>query len=404
VSTGDAVVPTDRPIPTQASPSTVVAISTASIGLGAAIGFLFGFIATLLIEDLGLSRGAVGLLTSVYFGSTGIGSVAGGLVTDKLGARLAVAVDLVLVVVAAVAIVVFRSYAILLVASVLAGAGYSLANAGTNVAIAASVPLRRRALAMTIKTAGVPAVGVVGAFTAPWAGSRYGWPVVMAAIGVLALIALVATFVWLPSDRASVVGVDRSTPLPPGFLWFPLGSFFLLAGSQPLFSWIVPFFVEAVGIDVASAGRASAVASTGGIVIMLLIARRSDRLGPQLRVRTMAALSLVSAIGVTVTLSAVWLGAAIGILGTFIGLGAQLGVVGNLHAAIADRAPNAVGRASGVTMTGYYLGALAAPVTFGVLIDVSGAYVVPWVVMAACLVVAAGSFWQADRQVPDAET
>lgn len=403
MTTGEIVAPT-QPARAPASSTVVIAISTAAIGLGAAIGFMFGFIATLLIDDLGLSRAAVGLLTSVYFGSTGVGSVAGGLVTDKIGARLAVGLDLVIVVVAALAIVTFRSYGVLLLASVLAGAGYSLSNAGTNVAIAAAVPLRQRTMAMTIKTAGVPGMGVVGAFVAPWAGARYGWTVVMSAIVVLAAAALVATFVWLPSDRASVAAVDRTTPLPAGFLWFPLGSFFLLAGSQPLFSWIVPFFEESVGISVGAAGRASSLASAGGIAIMLLVARRSDRLGAGRRVRTMTLLVLVSAVGVVVTLTATWLGPAVGIVGVLVGLGMQLGAIGNLHAAVVDRAPRAVGRASGITMTGYYLGALAAPVTFGFLVDVTGTYTVPWVVMAVSLLASAASFWQADRRVSPAET
>lgn len=382
-----------------AGPGAVIAVSTAAIGLGAAIGFNIGFIATLLIDDLGLSRAAVGLLTSVYFGSTGIGSIAGGVVADWLGARLAVAVDLLVVALAALAIVVFQTYAMLLLACVVAGAGYSLANAGTNVAIAAAVPIHRRTVAMTVKTAGVPGTGVVGAFLAPWAGARWEWPVVMGAIGVLALAAMVATLVVLPPDRVRLRDRQTRSPLPRGFLWFPLASFFLLAGSQPLFSWIVPFFDESVGMSVAAAGRASSVASAGGVLIMLLIARTSDRLGVARRLPTMVGLVLVSALGVVLTTSATWLGPWVGILGALVGLGAQLGVIGNLHAAVVDRAPDAVGRASGVTMTGYYLGALAAPVTFGFLVDLSGAYTLPWTVMAVSLVASAACFWQLDRRV-----
>ena len=133
---------------------------------------------------------------------------------------------------------------------------------------------------------------------------------------------------------------------------------------------------------------------------MLLIARSSDRVGAHRRLPTMIGLVLISGLGVLLTSSATWLGAWAGILGALIGLGAQLGAIGNLHAAIVDRSPEAVGRTSGVTMTGYYLGALAAPVTFGLLVDVSGSYLLPWLLMAASLVASAVCFWQLDRRMP----
>ena len=49
---------------------------------------------------------------------------------------------------------------------------------------------------------------------------------------------------------------------------------------------------------------------------------------------------------------------------------------------LVDVAPLAMGRASGITMTGYYLGALIAPVLFGALADGPG-YSAAWSVCAA---------------------
>lgn len=375
----------------------VIAVCTISIGVGSAIGFMFGFIATLLVEDLGLTRGAVGLLTSIYFGSTGLGSVAGGRLADRMGARWAVATNLIMVIACTSAIVAVRSYPMLLLASAVAGAGYALSNAGTNMAIAAAVPPNRRAIAMTTKTAGVPAVGVVGAFSAPWAAQRFGWALVMGAIGVLALGSLVATLRWLPDERVSLHRPGGSDPLPRSFLWFPVASFFLIVGSQPLYSWIVPYLAEGLEVPVALAGRIFSGALALSIVVMLGLARRSDRRGSERRIMGMVRLSLLCGIGVLLTLSGTWFGPGVAVAGVFLGIAAQLGVIGNLHAAIADRAPHAVGRASGVTMTGYYFGALVSPVGFGILVDVTRTYIVSWSLMALSVLLAALAFHQADR-------
>ena len=66
------------------------------------------------------------------------------------------------------------------------------------------------------------------------------------------------------------------------------------------------------------------------------------------------------------------IGLALAIVGTVIGIAVQLSAIGTMHATIVDRAPGAVARATGWTMTGYYLGALVSPTAFGVVADVTG--------------------------------
>jgi len=219
----------------------------------------------------------------------------------------------------------------------------------------------------------------------------------MGSIGILALMALVATLRWLPDERVPLTRSRESVPLPRSFLWFPVASFFLVGGSQPLYSWIVPYLAEGLGVPVALAGRIFAGALALSIAVMLNFARRSDRLGSEHRIKGMVLLSVLCCLGVLLTLSGTWLGPSIAIIGVFIGIGAQLGVIGNLHAAIADRAPHAVGRASGVTMTGYYFGALISPVGFGLLVDYTETYVLSWSLMALSVLIAALAFHQADR-------
>lgn len=373
-------------------------MGTAAVGLGASIGFLHGYLATPLRNDLGISRGAVGLLVSAYFGSTGVGSVAGGILTDRLGARLAVATDLVVVAAAAVLIVVWPSYPALLIASVAAGAAYALANAGTNVAIGAAVPARSRGIALTVKTGGVPAMATLAALLAPWAALRFGWSGVFALVALLAAAAAVAAVRVLPPDRPDRTAA-RPGALPEGFLWFPVAAFLLICGSQPLFSWSVSWFEEATGTSVSVAGVLSAVATATGLVAMIVIARRSDHLGAGRRLHVIVAMVLTCAGATALAATGATTGPVVGVVALAVAMGTQLGAIGVMHAAVVDAVPQAVGRASGVTMTGYYLGALVSPAAFGALVDVTGGYGTPWLACTASLLLATVAFRRAGQQV-----
>jgi hypothetical protein len=83
---------------------------------------------------------------------------------------------------------------------------------------------------------------------------------------------------------------------------------------------------------------------------------------------------------------------AVGLGGLIVATTAQLAAIGLLHALVVDIAPGAVARASGVTMTGYYLGALVAPAQFGWLSDRTGSYAWPWSVCALSAVAASTVF------------
>ena len=153
----------------------LIAVSLMAMGTGSALGFIPGFVATEIRADLDVSRGQIGLIVSVYFGCTGVGSMLGGRVTEWLGARMVVVIDMLLVSGAALFTAIIGTYWALLAAGVVAGTGYALANAGTNVAIGRAIPADRRTLAMAIKTAGVPVMAAISAGIGPWAAERWSW-------------------------------------------------------------------------------------------------------------------------------------------------------------------------------------------------------------------------------------
>ncbi|MFT4596306.1 MAG: putative MFS family arabinose efflux permease [Paracrocinitomix sp.] len=379
--------------------ASVIAVCSVCTGVGSVLGFIPGFIATALREDLGISQGRIGLLVGLYFGCTGVGSILGGRLTDRFGSRAVVVADMTIVALAAAFGAALGSYWALLVAACVAGAGYTLVNAGTNVAIAHAVPLRRRTLAMSIRTAGVPATAAIAAAAGPAAAQRWGWELLLWAVAGSALLAGAGAALLL-SDSSGQQESERALPttsLPDGFVWFPIGAFLMIAGSQPLYSWIVPYLEQSLDASPGLAGGTSAVASVVGVGVMIMNALRSDLIGPSQRMSRLVILLGVNATAIVLVVSGQTAGIGVSLAGTLLGISVQLSAIGIMHATIVDRVPGAVARATGWTMTGYYLGALVSPVAFGYVADVTNTFVWSWLATIVLLLLAIPAWLAAGR-------
>ena len=377
----------------------VTAVSALCMGLGASLGFVPGFIATALGHDLGLSRGEVGILVSLYFGCTGLGSIMGARLTERLGVRLVVVIDMALVTVAALFSALMGTYWSLLVTAIVGGSGYALVNAGTNVAIGRTVPPRRRTLAMSIKTAGVPVMAAITAALGPWVADRWSWQTISAGLAIAAVIAAVAAAMTLDDDRPEQVVREAAPPLPSGFTWFAIGAFLLIAGSQPLYSWTVAYLEQSLDASPAVAGRVLAVASVIGVVFMIFSALRTDRIGADRRIRRIMTLLAIAAAATAFVLSGARFGVWAVVVGAVIGISVQLATIGTMHATVVDHSSGSVARATGVTMTGYYIGALASPAAFGALADVTGTFAWSWLATVILLLLAIPA-WALAARVP----
>ena len=376
----------------------VVAASMLALGVGSSLGFFPGYFEAAVRDDLGVSRAQVGLLVSVHFGCTGLGSIIGARITEKIGTKAAVIVDLVMVAVAAWSAALLDSYGALVGAAVFAGFGYALANAATNEAVAASVPESRRTLALAAKTSGVPALALISAVLVPWASDRWSWNLILMIAGSLAAFTALLSSAIIPDIRSTRLRTKhQGTILPKGFWWFAVSAFFLIGASQPLFSWAVPYLDEGLGTSKPVAGAIAGTAAGLGAICMSLTALRADYLGRTRRVPLIVGLCSVLTASNLVVMSGMTLGLVVATIGLFTGFVVQLAAIGIMHAAVVDRAPQAVARATGVTMTGYYMGALATPVTFGALVDWMGTYTWAWLVMAFGSAAAAACFARANH-------
>ena len=199
------------------SSTAVVLVSLLATGFGSTLGFVYGLQSRVVQEDLSITKAQVGLIASVYFGSTGLGSLAGGRLADRLGTRRAVVIDMLAVSAAATVAALSGSYAAILLTSVVGGLGYALTNAATNLAVAAVVPLRHRALALTVKTAGVPFQVALGSVLVPFLADHVGWRPVIAGVAVLGAATAVVAATMLP-DVHGALAAGSERRLPPAIL------------------------------------------------------------------------------------------------------------------------------------------------------------------------------------------
>ena len=369
----------------------VVAATALCVGVGASLGFLHGFLAPELREFFAIDRARAGLLVSAYFGATGAMSIVSGVLADRISPKRLIAVSLMILSCVIFAASQANSYSTLLLLSLAGGACYAPINTATNVVLARVVPQNQRGIASNAKTMGVPLLVSFGAFFAPVVGQRFSWRIPIVASGVVAVVACAVVLIVVPSV-ASIHQTGVSRRPPSGFWRVPVAAFFLLVGSQPVYSWSISYLVEELHIGKFVAGSVIGVASIIGAMNMVLLGRMSDRLG--LSSRRLFLMGLTSALCLSQVLvaRAANFPIVVVLIAITVAVVSQLAAIGTMHAFIIDLCPGSAGKGSGLTMTGYYLGALVAPVSFGYLADRFG-YSWSWAYCAACAAISMIFFW-----------
>ena len=133
----------------------------------------------------------------------------------------------------------------------------------------------------------------------------------------------------------------------------PVAAFLMIAGSQPMYSWSVPYLQESLGETATLAGVLVAVASATGAVFMVIAGLRADRVGADGRIRLIVTWCLAAAFSSSVILA-----------------GGRFGV------------------------------AVAAPVGSGALVAATGSSTWAWIAACVSLVAAAVSYRLAGRATP----
>ncbi|MEQ8717993.1 MAG: MFS transporter [Acidimicrobiales bacterium] len=392
------------------TPSTVaiVGVSGLAVGLGAAAVNTVGYLTPFIRDDLDIGRGLIGAVSSTFFAATGVASFLLPWLAVRLGTRRTLVATLALIAGGVALAAGVGALLTLFVYAALAGVSYSLITITTNSAVGAAMPLRRRASGLTAKTAGGPVVSSCFALAAGALAPTIGWRGVLGILGGFALLAAALSLRTFGDRRPEIAtpalgGDGRGSGLGSAVLLLAASGFFLDAGALPTFAWLVEFLRDEVGLSSGGAGVVTAVSTASGVVGMMAVAVLSDRLGPDRRLSLLTATLLFTALACLVMLTATEDRLAPIFAAAIVAIVMFTGAVGLLHAAIVDLAPDSVEQATGIVMTGFYLGGLLSPLGFGLLVDASG-YDLAWGVSAAVLgagtVTSGLATWLGARRVP----
>jgi ACS family hexuronate transporter-like MFS transporter len=371
----------------------VLVLITLAHALGALAVLSVAPLSPFLLDALHLSRAQVGLLLpAVYLGGV-LMSLPAGWLTDRLGVRITLGAGQAVIGLLVLGAALAPDLAGLLGCLVLAGFGFSVLNPSTGKAVLEWFPPRGRGLAMGIKQTGLTLGGLAGALALPPLALVAGWRVALAAGGVLALVSSAATLIAYRSPP----GASDTTPAAwprlgelriflrrPGVIVVFVSGLALSIAQSSVLAHLALYARETFALSPVAAGQMLALAQAGGTASRLAWGAISDRflggrrrpgvvvnaligagayallaLGERLPVEGLVPLALVAGVG------------AFGWVGLYFALVAEIG--GARYA----------GLLTGVAVAFAWSGVLVGPPIFGLLVDRTGSYAWPWLVLAA---------------------
>jgi predicted MFS family arabinose efflux permease len=363
----------------------VIVASILTITVAILPGFLPGALAVQLSDSLGIAEAGIGLIVGAFFGMSALASSRLGRLVERLDwaptmriAALGAAATLLLTP------LLGQSVVMLGLVTVAGGLALALAHPAVNLGIARCTVTERQGLAYGFKHGAIPAATAIAGLGLPLVAIPLGWQWVYVMCAVLAVIAALlvpfspASFEIERGEAArSEMPPVRSSPLSL-LVVMAVGAGLGIFGMDALATFLVPYAVD-VGFGEGAAGVLLAVGSILGILTRIVMGWLIDRrtAGGLLTVAVFLALG---AIGIAVM--TIGTDPAI-VAGSLIAFTFGWGWSGLFTFAVVRRNPAAPAAATGITMTGIYVGAAAGPALFGLVAETS--FTVAWVIMSAAL-------------------
>jgi len=351
--------------------------------------------------DLHLDKAALGLLGAAFFYPYALAQVPWGRLADTFGGRHVI------------------SLGVLAVASLLVGfaTAASLGEAiGWRIAIGlvaacGFVPIasllarwfapRERGFAMGVKQTGLTLGGIAAALLLPPLSLLLGWRWSLAVAGAASLLSagLAASgyrppawsLVEAPPEKPRLAEVAPFLARPGVRAVFGCGLALSMAQASVL-AYLVLYAKEVLAVSVVDAGRLLALAQAGGAGARLGWGLISDRFFGGRRRPGMVVTALLGATSygvfalgnlipsqLTAPLAVVAGAGAFGWVGLYLALVAE--IAGTRYA----------GLLTGVAVMFAWSGVLIGPPLFGLVLEATGSYIVPWLLLAACALVVAAA-------------
>ncbi|GAA4906177.1 MFS family permease [Nonomuraea thailandensis] len=362
----------------------------------AACGFFMqgiGAMGVHLQRDLSLSTTQLGLLLSASQLVPLIGLLVAGELLDRYDERWVVGIGAVVIAVSLGVGSATPGYVSLLLVLLVVGAGYSTIQPGGSKSVASWFDTSQRGLAMGIRQAGVPLGGVLSAAVLPALAAAAGWPVTLAAGGLVAFLGAVLFIGFSRRPPARRLPSREGAPRPGtrlGMLREPsmrravLSGMALVSVHSGLGVLTVVHLHEAASVEAGHAALVFVAVQAAGVAGRVGLAAWSDRSSSGRYTCVLAcmvavvvgAVALMTPLGhspVAASLLFVWLG--------FFGIGWY----GPWVAYLAEAAPpGKTGFAIGLAMAVNQSAIILAPPALGLLKDLTGAFATPWAALAVC--------------------
>ena len=393
------VVTTDR-TPTRSASTGLLIILLCAMGAGPLFNYGISVSSALIIEQLGISAGQLGLIVTVVFAAAALSSMWLGNLADKISARSQMLIIFVGTAVALVVAAFAHDYWMLLVAAVLAGPAQAISNPTTNRVIIRAVPAEKRTGWIGVKQSGVQASQLFSGLFFPTVAIALGW--VGAALGgaVVCLLLWLVSLKYVPSpaqlatrqvrpvapdppevtvDTGKLSTVATKEKMPVVVYFFALIAMLSGMGMQATNVYLPLFAVQELDFSLILGGTAAAVSGVVGVVSRIGWSRRMQA-GAQPS-RLLLYISAGALFGVFAFLGAahwhlpalVWTGAALHGITVF---GANVVINAGLLRVVPE---HKIGAASGLNSMGMYAGFALGPLIMGLLQDVTQSFTAGWI-------------------------
>lgn len=336
-----------------------------------------GILATFIIDDLGITRGQLGLVIGADSLLAAALSPVAGRFADRLGGKRAMLSVFVLAAAAYVAYGAAPAYAFLFFGALVGGAADASCNPATNRLIAESLAPGARGVITGVKQSGVQAGAFFGGLILPTLAVAYGWRASYLIVAAVPLVAAAATGVTVDTSPQPVAKrrTGAGIRLPTSVRW--LAGYGFLFGFAGAVSFLVPLYVEeGLGFDARIGGLAAAtigIVAVGGRIAWAHLAEgRNVFVGPLWAMTPIAICGGFAFLGAEGFPPLVWLGAVL------IGLSSSSWNSVGMLAVMNEAGTAATGKASGLVVFGFLTGLGLGPPIYGAMVDAAGSYTLMW--------------------------
>jgi predicted MFS family arabinose efflux permease len=343
--------------------------------------FLVGALAVFIDDDIGFDEAQLGVSVAVFFTAAAVASLPAGRFAERIGATWALTLGMVGGATFFVGAALAGRWWHLAAWLVVAGSANAVTQLSANLLLAGKVAPGRQGVAFGIKQSAIPSATLTAGAAVPLLGVTVGWRPVF----VLMAGGALACAVWQGRVRGGqpVRRLQRavlSSPKAP-LVVFAMCNGFGAAAATGLGAFLVPYGVS-VGMTPGAAGGLLVAGSLAAVCCRLVLGVLADQWDrDNLRVTTsMLGLGAVALVVMPIVghSSVLLVGAVV------IAFGAGWGWPGLFNYLIVRANMDAPAVATGITQIGVYLGGVAGPLLFG-LVVARWSFAVAWTAAGAAL-------------------